>query len=236
MFMMVAGLCSVIWSLTYLRALVEFASALQMSQFRGQPASMNINYQLFLQHISMAHIVFIFIIPAITMRLISEEKRLRTYDLLLTSPVTATEIAVGKYFGGLLAVLVLVLLSFLYPLATGLLAEFSWSTLLTAYLGLIIVSGLYVAVGVFASSLTESLMLSLILGLLFNLTLWFVGAAQESVDNSMLAAFFEHITIGQQFFNFLKGTIRLSSAVFFLSAIVFFVFLSQRVVESSRWR
>ena len=236
MFMVVAGLCSVIWSLTYLRALAEFAGALQMSQMRGQPANMNINYQLFLQHISMAHIVFIFIIPAITMRLLSEEKRMRTYDLLLTSPVTAADIAIGKFLGGFAAVKVLIFLSFLYPLATALLTNFNWPTLLTAYLGLCLVSALYVAVGVFASSLTDSLMLSLILGVLFNLTLWFVGAAQESVDNSILAAVFEHITIGQQFFNFLKGTIRLSTSVFFASAIVFFVFLSQRVVESSRWR
>src|SRR5690606_27053024 len=103
-------------------------------------------------------------------------------------------------------------------------------------LGLIVVSGLYVAIGVFISSLTESLMLSYILAVLFNLLFWFVGAAQESMDNSMMAAFFEHITIGQQFFNFLKGTIRLSAAMFFVSVSMFFIFLCQRVVESSRWR
>jgi ABC-2 type transport system permease protein len=98
------------------------------------------------------------------------------------------------------------------------------------------VSALYVAVGLFTSSLTESIFLALVLGVLLNLTLWFVGAAQESADSSLWGGVMEHLAIGQQFFQFLKGTFRLSSAAFFLTGAGFFIFLSQRVVESSRWR
>lgn len=235
-FFVIASICSIIWSIRYLQDLFMFAAKLQMSAMQGAPSGMNINYQLFLQHISYVHLIFIFAIPAVTMRLLSEEKKQRTYDLLLTSPITATDIAVGKFLGGFGAVFVLILISFAYPAATALLTKFSWATLLSAYLGIILVAGFYVAVGVFASSLTESAMLSVVLGILFNLTIWFLGVAQESVDASVWNSILSYLAIGQQFFNFLKGTIRLSSVVFFLSAISFFVFLSQRVVESARWR
>jgi ABC-2 type transport system permease protein len=236
-YFVIAGICGFIWSLRYLQDLFNFASRMSMAAMQGGgPGGMNINYQLFLQHISYVHLIFIFAVPAVTMRLLSEEKKQRTYDLLLTSPITATQIALGKFLAGYGAVAVLVLISFLYPAGTALVAKFSWSTLLTAYLGVLLVAGFYVSVGVFASSLTDSAMLSVVLGVLFNLTIWFVGVAQESVDSSLWNSVLAYVSIGQQFFNFLKGTLRLSSVVFFLSAISFFVFLCQRVVESARWR
>jgi ABC-2 type transport system permease protein len=236
MFFVIASVCSIIWSIRYLQDLFMFAARLSMSSMQGAPSGMNINYQLFLQHISYVHLIFIFAVPAVTMRLLSEEKKQRTYDLLLTSPVTATDIAVGKFLAGYGAVAVLIAISFVYPAGTAFLAKFSWPTLLSAYLGVLLVSGFYVAVGVFASSLTESAMLSVVLGVLFNLTIWFLGVAQESVDASIWNSILSYLSIGQQFFNFLKGTLRLSSVVFFVSAMTFFVFLSQRVVESARWR
>lgn len=236
MFIVIASLCSILWSFLYLRMLFSFAGQLAVANLRGGAAGMNINFQLFIQHISYVHLIFIFAIPAITMRLLSEEKRQRTYDLLLTAPVSATEIAVGKFLGGLGAVLILILLSFLYPAATAFFAKFSWAPLLTSYLGLILAAAFYVAVGLFASSLTESPMLSVILGMLFNLAIWFLGSGQEGSDSAIVNAILEHVAIGQQFYTFLKGTITISALVFFLSAIGFFIFLSQRVVESSRWR
>lgn len=236
MFFVIASICSIIWSIRYLQDLGRFAAQLSMASMQGAPSGMNINFQVFLQHISYVHLIFLFAIPAVTMRLLSEEKKQRTYDLLLTSPITATNIALGKFLGGFFAVFVLISISFLYPAATAFLTDFSWPTLLAAYMGVILVSAFYVAVGVFASSLTESAMLAVVLGVLFNLTIWFLGVAQESVDSSMWNSVMSYISIGQQFFSFLKGTLRLSSAIFFLSAIAFFVFLTQRVIESARWR
>lgn len=236
MFVVIASICTILWSFLYLRMLFTFAGQLAMANLRGGAAGMNINYQLFIQHISYVHLIFIFAIPAITMRLLSEEKRQRTYDLLLTAPISATQIAVGKFLGGLGAVTLLTALSFLYPAGTAFFAKFSWAPLLTAYLGLVLATAFYVAVGLFASSLTESPMLSVILGMLFNLSIWFLGSGQEAGDSALINAILNHVSIGQQFYTFLKGTITISSLVFFVSAIGFFVFLSQRVVESSRWR
>ena len=232
----VGFLCALIWSYSFLRAFLGFAdrAGLPPQMLRNQP--LNIHFSVFIQHISYINIIFLFAIPALTMRLNSEEKKMRTYDLLLTSPITATEIAVGKFLAGLGAALGLVLVSALYPFGTSLVAEFSWAPLWTSYLGLVALTALYVAVGLFASSLTESAMLSMIMGVILNLMLWFVSQGADFSDGETFTAVMEHLAVGQHFFSFLKGTLSVSSIVFFLSGVSLFVFLTQRVVESSRWR
>lgn len=236
LFFVFVSISTIIWSFFYLRMLFNFAGQLAIANMRGATAGMNINYQLFSQHISSVHFILILIIPAMTMRLLSEEKKQRTYDLLLTAPITATQIALGKFLGGFAAVLILIFIAFLYPAATAFFASFAWAPLLTAFLGLILASAVYVAVGLFASSLTESAMLSVIMGVLTILALWFFSSIQETADNAILNAVMSQASIGLQLSSFLKGTISISAIVFFLSTVGFFIFLSQRVVESSRWR
>lgn len=237
MFLIIASLCSIIWSYVYLRAVITFAAQASMPQFGGQaPQQMNIHYNVFVNHASYINLIFLLVVPALTMRLIAEEKKQATFDLLLTAPITATDIALGKFLGGFLAVATLVAISALYPLGTALIAKFPWTPLLLSYVGLLLVSASYVAVGLFASSLTDSVVLSVVLGFIFNLMLWFVSQGQGLSDNPTFAAVMEHLSLGQHFFAFLKGTVQISSIVFFLSCISLFLFLTQRVVESSRWR
>ncbi|NJM10352.1 MAG: hypothetical protein HC883_05720 [Bdellovibrionaceae bacterium] len=128
----------------------------------------------------------------------------------------------------------LTLISFLYPLATRIVAAYPMAPLFSAYLGVLLVSGVYVAVGLFASALTESIMLSVIMGLIFNMLLWFIS--QGAGDAGALTAVLEYMGLGQHFLGFIMGSVKLNSMVFLLSVIGLFVFLTQRVVESSRWR
>jgi len=235
MFCFIAALCSVLWSFTFLRSLIMFAENTQaMFNPGGQTPSLQMT--VFLTHISQINLLFIFIVPALTMRLIAEEKKLRTYDLLLTAPITATEIALGKFFGAFGAVLLLVLLSALYPLGTRLITTFSMAPLFAAYLGVVLVAGTYVAIGVFASSLTQSVVLSVVMGLIFNLFLWFLSQGAESSTGLYMTSILEHLSIGDHFMSYIRGSIRIKSLVFMLSCMGLFVFLTQRVVESSRWR
>lgn len=233
MFLMVAGLCACIWSYNYLPQIFQFE---KVAQRAFQSGGLNIHQTLFASHIARANIILIFAIPALTMRLLAEEKKLRTYDLLLTVPITAAQIAVGKFLAAFGAGLVLLTISALYPVGTAFIAHFSLGPLFTAYLGMALVTGIYVAVGLFASSVTESVVLAVIMALIINLSLWFLGQAAEMSDQPTLTAIMEHISVPQQFVSFLKGTVKVSSTVFFLSTLAFFVFLSERVVESSRWR
>jgi ABC-2 type transport system permease protein len=235
LFYIIAGLCSLIWSYSYLRNFLTFAERSKIYMQPGMDAGMSLQGQVFLMHISYANLLFVFLIPALTMRLLAEEKRMRTFDLLLTSPITATEIAIGKFLAGWGAAMVLVGLSFLYPLISRVVAEFPMAPLLCAYLGLSLVAGAYVAVGLFASSLTESIMLSVIMGLIFNLCLWFVSQG-VSESGGVLSSIVEYMALGQHFSSFISGAIKTSSLVFMLSLVGLFVFLTQRVIESARWR
>jgi ABC-2 type transport system permease protein len=236
LFYIIAGLCSILWSYSYMRNLLMFAERSRVYMQPGQEGGMNLQREVFLMHISQINLLFLFVVPALTMRLLAEEKKMRTYDLLLTSPISATQIALGKFFAGLGAVSALTLISFLYPLLTRTVAAYPMAPLLSAYLGVLLVSAAYVAVGLFASSLTESIMLAVVMGLIFNILLWFVSQGAGGESSPWLTSFLEYISLGQHFLNFILGAIKLNSLVFLLSVICLFIFLTQRVVESSRWR
>lgn len=237
MFYIVAGVSSLMICFLYFRLLGQFEQlSLTKSMQMGANAGDNIQVGVFQGHIGVTNLLFIAIIPAITMRMVAEEKRLRTFDLLMTTPITASQIALGKFLAGFGAALVLVGISLFYPLLTRLIADFSVKELLFAYLGLALVTGAYVAVGLFASSLTESVLLAVVLGWILNLCLWFVSQGSGFFQNPQLVEAMEHLSIGRHFGKFVGGSIDLSSFVFLLSLIGFFVFLTQRVIESSRWR
>lgn len=235
LFYVISGLCTLLWSYSYMRNLLLFAERSRAMMQPGMDASMNLQQNVFLMHISQINLLYVFFIPALTMRLLAEEKRMRTYDLLLTAPISATDIAIGKFLAGLGGVTVLTMISFLYPLATRMVAEFPIGPLLSAYLGLVLVSGAYVAVGLFASSLTESVMLSVVMGLIFNILLWFISQGSGE-SSTWMTSTLEYMSLGQHFMSFIVGAIKINSVVFLLSLIGLFVFLTQRVVESSRWR
>ena len=242
LFWVVGGLCSVVWSVLYLVRVQQFAEQSfrmqMMQQMQGQTGEPgpNLHFEVFATHISLVNFILIMAVAALTMRLFAEEKKQRTFDLLLTSPVTATQIVIGKFLGGLGAAWALVLISFLYPVSMALFAGIEWGPLIASYIGLMLIAACYVAVGMFASSLTESAVLAVIMSLIFSVGIWFVGAATDMIDNPTWVAVFEHLSFGSHFINFIKGGISVASTVFFASVIFLYCFLTQRVVESSRWR
>lgn len=235
----ISALCSAIWSYLYLRELSAFVqrSAFAGSGPMGEAGSLNIYYEVFAKHISLSNVIFLFLIPAVTMKLLSEERKQKTYNLLLTVPVSSLSIAVGKFLAGFGAALVLVFISLLYPLGTGLVADFSYSVLFSAYLGLTLIVGAYVSVGLLASSLTQSPLLSVMMGVILNLSLLIVlGQADFLSTYPALQSMVEYLSIGNHFVEFMKGLLQSKSVVYFISFIGFFIFLTNRVIESSRWR
>jgi ABC-2 type transport system permease protein len=235
MYYLIAAFCTIIWFIVYRSSLTGFVMNSRQAQF-GQAAEMNVHTTVFLQHVSVTNLIFIFAIPLLMMRAIAEEKKTRTFDLLLTSPIHAWQISVGKFVGGAIAVLGLLAISALYPASIALLTKISWSTLFANYLGLLLLSLVYVAVGLFASSLTDSAMLSGFIGFVLCLLFFLVGQMVVDTDLEWLTAVKDYVSAGQQLYPFMLGNIRTSSIIYFLTAIGFFVFLSERVVESSRWR
>lgn len=218
--------------------LIRFNESLKnMMLMMGAPAeTFNIHFQVFRFLAVLIFWMFLFLIPALTMRLISEEKKSRSFDLLLTSPITSLQIVLAKFLAGLGAVGGLLLVSFLYPLVTAYFAQFSWSMLFSLYLGVFLVGAAFVAVDLFCSSVTESPLIAYVLSVILNFSMLLLGFGSELADTPEFRAAFEHMSMNQHFMSMAEGSIKSPSLVFFLSLIGLFIFLSERVIEAHRWR
>lgn len=240
LFYMIAGICTVVWSIVFGTAISQFmsASVAQMMQsMQGEAAEgINLHRTVFAYHASMVNLVMIMATGALSMRLLSEEKKQRTFDLLLTSPVTASDITIGKWIAGTLAAWGLLAVSLLYPLSLLFFGKLEWGPLASTYIGLMCLAGVYVSVGLFASSLTESSVLAVVMAILFDFMLFFISAPGQSADGPIEKAVFDQLSIGGHLSTFVGGSIGLSGVVFFLSLIFMFTLLTQRVIESARWR
>ena len=230
----VGGLFTFLMSLMFYFAFARFANV--SMQLAAQGGKGTINDYVFAMQFGNVNLVLLIIIPALTMRLFAEEKRNRTMDLLMTSPLTATEIVVGKFLAGCLIVWSILAIMVVYPLTSSLFTTFDKGPVLTSFLGLFLISGVYVSIGVFASSLTENGIIAFVLAFVISLFFWVVGWASVSMDSPAAQSFFNYVSIISHFGDFTKGVIDVSSVVYYLSLIFFFGFLTQRVVESARWR
>lgn len=237
-FYVILGLVAAMMSYSYTIRLSQFGELLQnYVQQAGMPTQqLNIHFVVFLQHLSNLNLVMIFIVPALTMKLIAEEKKMRTFDLLLTSPIESWQIVLGKYFSALAAVFGLMLVALAYPIATRLITGFDWLPLVIAAFGIFLVGAVYAAMNLFASSLTESTLAAYVISIILNIFIWFIGLGTDVVDSSWARSTFEHISLNTHLGALVEGTIRTNGMIFFFSLIALFVFLSERVVESARWR
>lgn len=238
-FYSIGFLMTIILGALFILNLTKFGSLAghYMMQLNTSPRDLNIHYGVFLPHLSLVNLLFIMFIPAMTMRLLSEEKKIKTFDLLLTSPLTSLDIALGKFLAAATAVLVLLVIAMIYPLATSRVAEgIQWSSFFVAAFGIFLVGLVYVAMDLFASSLSESSMISYILAIVFNLSIWFIGSLSDVVESDWARRVVEHISLNTHLTSLIDGTLKTNGLVFILSVIVLFSFLAERMIESSRWR
>ncbi len=225
-------------SYTYYVILRHFAqrSMFFMMQNHGQGEGLNLHQEVVVHHISNVNLVLLFLMPFLAVRLFTEEKKMHTMDLLLTSPVTATQIVVGKFLAAIGVAWTLVAVSALYPLSTSLFAQMEWGTFLSSYGGLLLLAACYAAVAVLCSSLTDSVLLAGILAIITTLMLWFVGWMNAISEDTTMQAIINQMSVSTHFGNMVKGSLQLSSFIYFGSVLFLFGFLTQRVVESARWR
>ncbi|HEX7674935.1 MAG TPA: ABC transporter permease [Bdellovibrio sp.] len=237
-FWVICFLVSLVFSWVYPIQLNMFAQLLMNYVMQANvPANqLNIHYGVFLRLISYLNLLLIFVVPALTMKLFAEEKKMRTFDLLLTSPVTSLQIVVGKYAAALGAVLGLTVVAFMYPLATAALAKLNWPPLIISFFGIFTVGAVYAAMDLFCSSLTENSLIAYVASVIFNVSIWFIGVGADAMDSETARKIFEHISLSSHLSSLMEGTIRTNGLIFLLSVIVLFCFLAERVVESSRWR
>ncbi len=232
-----AGISFILLSYNFPRDLFRFASSYALSGF-GQPPGQegNIHFEVFVGHISYINLLFLMTVPIFAMRLLAEEKRNHTFDLLMTSPVSSLQLILGKYLSLLAVILLFLAFSLVYPLSTGFFADLPFRLLLISYLGLFLLALTYCSAGLFASSLTQSLFLSAFIGVILNISFWFLSPPGQAFASPLLTDIMSYLSLVQHLGNFIKGSLAINSLVFFFSLIALFLFLALKTVEMARWR
>jgi len=182
--------------------------------------------------------IFLFAIPAITMRLLAEEQRLGTMELLLTAPVRDWELVVGKWLGGFLFILVIIAITWFYPILLNQLVDpgIDQGPLLTGYLGMVLFVGALVAVGVAISSLFSNQIAVYFATLGVFLVLWLVSMPSQAMG-AMGGGLLQYLDFSEHYYNtFYRGVIDLSDIVYFLSVTILALFMGSVSVETRRWR
>jgi ABC-2 type transport system permease protein len=210
----------------------------QSQQFAAMGAGqvpVNVNQQLIEPLFMNVSVILLLALPLITMRTYAEEKRSGTMELLLTSPLSDVQIVVGKFIGamGLIVVMLLVTLPHLAMLFW--LGEPEWKPIATTYLGFFLMSGCFVAVGLFISSLTSNQVIAGFATFAVFLMLWIVSWPGTIIGGRWQTVF-EYLSLPGHFQDFAKGVIDTKHLVYFFSVIAFGLFLTVRSVDSERWR
>ncbi|HHW58429.1 MAG TPA: ABC transporter permease subunit [Clostridia bacterium] len=178
--------------------------------------------------------VFMFVAPILTMRLIAEDMKTGTDQLLLTSPITVTDIVIGKFLSAVLVYLVALVITFLYPIYLKIYSSPDMGPVISGYIGLFLIGVTFISMGIFASSITENQMIAGIIGFALILGFWLISWLGD-VFTGRARVIFQSLSFFDRLNNFQKGIVNLSDAVFFISVIVFFIFLTIRVVDKRRW-
>jgi ABC-2 type transport system permease protein len=216
-------------------AAVAFFNRQSMQMSMGMGGSMNINEMLVTPVFVNATVMMLFLLPAITMRTYSEEKRSGTIELLLTSPITDTEIILGKFLGamGLYASMLAVTL-----IHVALLFWFGnpeWKPIASAYVGLLLMGGCFIAVGLLISSLTKNQIVAGVVTFAVFLMLWVINWIGVFVGPTA-QAILSHLSITDHFDDFSRGVIDTKHVVYYISFISLGLFLTAKSVDTERWR
>lgn len=188
--------------------------------------------------ISLFVTLLLFFSPAITMRLMAEEQRSGTIELLLTAPVREWELVVGKWLAAFGFFVLLVLASLIYPLILGRFVTpgLDNGLLAAAYLGLILIVAAFLSLGLFVSALFTNQIAAFFGTMAIGLGLWIISYPAQNATGPT-AALLHSLDFSSHFYdNFSRGVIDLTDVVYFVSISVFFLFLAARTVESRRWR
>jgi ABC-2 type transport system permease protein len=188
------------------------------------PTLVHLYFQMF--------VLFLLTVPIITMRLIAEERKLGTIELLLTSPVTEVQIVLAKFAASLCLLIVMLVLSAAYPIALAVYGEPDWGPIFSGYLGLVLLGGALVGVGLLASAVTTNQIIAALLSLSVFLLLWIIDdfgyLLPEPFDTIVV-----NLSLSGHFKPFATGSLYLSDAAFYLSTTLLTLFLSVRALA---WR
>jgi ABC-2 type transport system permease protein len=216
--------------IAYLSMFVQRSSQAMMGG--GAP---NINQDMIRGVFLNSAVIILFVMPMITMRTYSEEKRSGTIELLLTSPLTDFQIIMGKFLGALGLYASMLLVTMLYIAILFVYGNPEWRPIATGYLGLLLMGGSFLSVGLFISSVTKNQIVAGFLTFAIFLMLWVINWMSDQ-SGPMMAAVLKYLSITEHFDDFARGIIDTKHVIYYVTFITFGLFLTAKSVDMERWR
>jgi ABC-2 type transport system permease protein len=230
----VIGLFALLFGYFYVAILDWFVrQGTQMAMGMG-PISMNVNQQMIRPLLLNMTVVLLFVLPMITMRTYSEEKRSGTIELLLTSPLSDLQIILGKFLGAMTLYGTMLAVTLVY---VGVLFAFGkpeWKPIVTAYLGLLLLGGSFISVGLLISSLTKNQIVAGMVTFAVFMLLWIINWLDNMAGS--FGPLISYLAVAQHFDDFAKGIIDTKHVIYYVSFMTFGLFLTAKSVDSERWR
>lgn len=222
--------------LSYLYIVFAGAQAIQLMQMQGGVAQINLNDLVFRNLFASMRFVLLIILPILTMRLFAEERKLRTFEFLMTSPIGINDIVAGKFVSALLIYLGLLGVTGLVPTVLMLFSDFDWGPVLTGYLGMALLGALFLAVGLFASALTENQIVAAFVGFGILLTVWLIAGLGALFGDTTVGHLVSYVSFMEHYDRLVNGLIDTSDLMYFASSLALMLFLTHQVVDSARWK
>lgn len=190
------------------------------------------------QMFSMLNYVFMIVVPLLTMRLLSEEKKAKTDQLLITSPVSIWSIVAGKFLAACTVLLFSLVGTFVYIIIIALYSTPYWGLILSNYIGFFMLGACYIAIGVLMSALTESQLSAAVLTFGANLFLQFIESIAPSLSipyMGWLTAALQWISLYSRYYSLMAGIISIADIIYYISFVGILLFLTVRVIDKRRW-
>lgn len=175
-----------------------------------------------------------FLLPMLTMRTYSEERKMRTDQLLLSAPIRSLDVAAGKFLAVLTIFSVGMAFTLLYVMVLAILGQFNLLMVVGNYLGMLVSASAFIAIGMFVSALTENQIIACIVSYAVMLGLWIIGTVQSYLTNPVLKSLAGYLSVANRFSEFSMGIFDASTLVYYLSITVFFLFLVSLLTEHRR--
>ena len=180
-------------------------------------------------------VILLLLMPLVTMRLFAEERRSGTIELLLTYPVRDGAVLIGKYLAGLTLYAIMLAVTLFYPLLVAYFARVELGPLASGYLGLLLMGATFLAVGIFASSLTENQIVASIITFGVLLIFWVVGWSSDYVGGTW-GRVLSHLSLIEHFDSFAKGVLDTRDVLYYFDFTIVALFLTLRSLEARRWK
>ena len=181
--------------------------------------------------------IFLFFVPAITMRLWAEEKKLGTMEMLMTLPVKDHQVVLGKFCASYCFLILTIALSFPLVITVAALGDPDFGPIIGGYLGVILMGGAYLAIGLFISSLTNDQIIALIISVVVIFFLMMIGTGMVlSVVPRFLIPTLSYLSLGTHFYSISRGIIDSRDVIYYISVIGFFLYLNVCKLETGKWK